>query len=519
MIVRELFARFGIKTDKDSFKQANSSFAKLKNLVVASAAALAVKRTAGAMKEMVDETVRTANSLGILSKRLGVSSAAYQKLSFAAQATGVSQQTFELSFPKLAIRAAQAAKGTGLAVDAYKRLGISLRDASGKVKAADGLFLEIADAMADVTDTGERLDLVWKLLDNEGLALEQTLALGRDGILALGKQAEATGGIIDDSLIASSAKLTLSQQRLAFWFQSIRTQIAKAVIPVFERLTESVRSFIEQHPRLFKMQIPKFFELLARTIGALGNTIAPVIGFVSDHAASLGLLAVALKAARVTFLLLTGALSPLGLALGAAAAAVVLLVDEFTVWSRGGKAVLGPYFDWLEGRLKPIIELLKELAEALNFDGVFDGIFDIDFASVGRFLSENLSAIAQTATEIFLGQFVNLGGGILRAILLGLKAAKFAAGKLGDIGAFFTGSGEGADAASAAFTPSRGVLRSPNILGPSGANIVSEVNVVVNPSAGMDEEALGNAVARKVKQQNDKDLAVALRAVAPALGN
>jgi tape measure domain-containing protein len=107
------------------------------------------------------------------------------------------------------------------------------------------------------------------------------------------------------------------------------------------------------------------------------------------------------------------------LALAAAIAGVVLLIDDFMVWMRGGDSVLG---DWL-GPFDKFMESFKKMFEDADFFAVFRGIRDLfkgdfseamkEFGIATKDVSGWLGIIAATVVFIiglsFLNWFLGLG--------------------------------------------------------------------------------------------------------------
>ena len=136
------------------------------------AAAFSVKRFIGAIRsaaQELDNLAKTASLLGIGTEEL----AAYQH---AAKKAGLETTQFNMATQRMVRRIAEAAAGTGEAKAAIAALGLDAQ-ALGKMT-PDQQLRELADALADVDDQGERVRLAFKLFDSEGVKILNMLQEG-----------------------------------------------------------------------------------------------------------------------------------------------------------------------------------------------------------------------------------------------------------------------------------------------------------------------------------------------------
>ena len=108
-----------------NFKSVGNSLKRVKGNAAA-ATAVIVGLGTGAMANLARQAIRTANDLGDIAQKLGISSSALQEFQFAANQNGVAIQALNMGLQRFGRRAAEAANGTGEAKDAIKQLGIQL---------------------------------------------------------------------------------------------------------------------------------------------------------------------------------------------------------------------------------------------------------------------------------------------------------------------------------------------------------------------------------------------------------
>ena len=157
---------------------------------MASMATAAAAATA-ASAAMVKRQMGTIDALGKTSAKLGIEVAELQRLHHAAELTGASIETVNMSLQRMSRRLAEAARGTGEARGVLGELGL---DPKKLVAASPGTaFREIADRLGKVKTQYDKLRIAQKLFDSEGVALVNTLALGKRGLVAAGKEADRLG--------------------------------------------------------------------------------------------------------------------------------------------------------------------------------------------------------------------------------------------------------------------------------------------------------------------------------------
>lgn len=153
-----------------------------------------VKRSAGA----ADELAKTAD-------KLGVGIAALQRLEYHAGLSGVATGQLRDSVRFLLNAAGEAAQGIGAAGDTFARLGIQVTDNNGKLKSAEALMFEIADAIAKVEDPTLRVSIAQDLFGRSGAGMINMLKGGSAAMREAGREAEQLGIVTEEQARASEA--------------------------------------------------------------------------------------------------------------------------------------------------------------------------------------------------------------------------------------------------------------------------------------------------------------------------
>jgi hypothetical protein len=153
---------------------------------VAAATAAAGTTAAAGLFALAKSASEAGDRFFVLSDKLGVGTEQLSRLAFAAKQNGATFEQLQTALQALSNRAARTPQE-------FERIGVSVRDAAGALKAADVLFAEVADAISKLPPGAARVAAAQALMEEGGRALVPVLQLGASGLDALGQQADRLG--------------------------------------------------------------------------------------------------------------------------------------------------------------------------------------------------------------------------------------------------------------------------------------------------------------------------------------
>lgn len=186
---------------RSSFKRIGTAVKQVRGNVAALAGIIAAVG-AGGFAQLTKKALDTADAIGKTSSKLGISASALQELQFAAAQSGVAVTTLNMGLQRFGRRAAEAAVGTGEAKDALAQLKIELHDGQGELRATEELFGDTMKALSEIESPLERVRLVFKLFDSEGVALVNMAGRTQE----LREEAQRLGIVLDDEVIENASK-------------------------------------------------------------------------------------------------------------------------------------------------------------------------------------------------------------------------------------------------------------------------------------------------------------------------
>lgn len=271
-----------------------------------------------ALVSLAKQVSQANDELNFLSHQLGISTGQIKAFQGAAEASGGSAQGMTNSMKGLN-NAALDFKNTGNPAlqSAMNALNVNMIDSQGHIKRTDTLMLDLAESMHkmkadDAYFYGQKIGL------DEGTV--STLIQGRDAMKDMIAYQKTMYQASKQDL-ANSRELQKNRAILNSQWESMKTLMASAVIPVLNKLAVVAIQFFE------------FLQRHQHTVKAVFETMAIVIGtlVVGNLTKALGVL-----------LRFIAPFTPFIATVTALAGAFVLLYDDYKTWAEGGNSL----FKW-----------------------------------------------------------------------------------------------------------------------------------------------------------------------------
>lgn len=286
------------------------------NRIAGSALVQRLTQFAGAFEEQAGMIEDTAGSLGITTQAL-------QELNYAAEQGGIRQGQMAAGLAALERNSVAAAAGSGGAAEAFRALGIHVRDSGGQVRGASDLMTDIATAMGRIENPSRRAAIAQHLFGGAGRRLLTVLHDGEGGLAQWRQEFAALGGGIGDDAIATAGQYGDSLNRMNLVMTGLRAQVANALLPVLTRLITWATDASNWFRRLLTGT-----EVLRASMIVLG---------VAATAAGLRMAA----AWRTAFINFARIAAPIAI--------IILLIDELITSFNGGDSILNRLIDWAFG--------------------------------------------------------------------------------------------------------------------------------------------------------------------------
>jgi hypothetical protein len=201
---------------------------------VAAAAVAAGAALGVAMKNTIDDM----DKLSKTSQKLGIPVEQLSALAYAADLSDVSFEALSKSvgkFNKTIVEA--AAKPTSDAANAFRALGVSVKDSNGNLKSSDAVLADVAEKFSGLKDGAGKTAVAMALFGKSGADLIPLLNGGRDGLKEMNEEAAAFGAIVSTKAAKEAEAFNDNVTRLGYAIKGVLVQAVSSVLPTLVEMS------------------------------------------------------------------------------------------------------------------------------------------------------------------------------------------------------------------------------------------------------------------------------------------
>tara|TARA_R100001463_G_scaffold1664_3_gene7297 strand:- start:75 stop:1733 length:1659 start_codon:yes stop_codon:yes gene_type:complete len=200
--------------------------------------AMAVILAAGAFSRVVTGAINQADAFGKLSRQTGIAADTLQSYVNAGKLAGVEQGTIEKGLRRLAQSMREANQGVATYEDAYKALGVTVRDSGGNLKDSEVVLGQLADRFKEMPNGATKAALAMEIFGRSGAQLIPMLNEGGD---ALERWNYETSEGFEANAEYFNDQLTM----LGFGFDGFRKQLADELLPALNSIVEAFQDLFD----------------------------------------------------------------------------------------------------------------------------------------------------------------------------------------------------------------------------------------------------------------------------------
>lgn len=179
---------------------------------------------------------------------VGLSTGNWQEYAGAATMAGMEADELASLMLTLQERAVNAARGEKGDIEMLQLMGISAKNAKGELKNADTLLLELADRVKKMREAGEMgkaAGIMNQLGGEEGARLLDLLKNGREGLLAMRKEARELGLVLSDETLESALEYGSAINRAKATFRGMGLTLGTAFLPSLTKLLDKFQAWLQ----------------------------------------------------------------------------------------------------------------------------------------------------------------------------------------------------------------------------------------------------------------------------------
>ena len=341
-------------------------------------------------------TVNTqVESLDRLAKSANLTIEQLQKLSLAGREFNLPVEDVQDIVYNVAVRAQEVKDGSTDQIEAFERLGVNVFDENDNIKQGLQLFYEFSDAIKNTPNSTERVEALDRILGDVGVRNTSFLELGSLKIQEMGDRLQGIQGVIDSEYTNNIKEMNTQFREFVLNIQGIAIAVSKALTPKIKEVLEEINNIIDENRTEIIHDVIDNIELLSSILGYSAKTLLLFGKAANALMYPVGGASNAIKLLAGTFFLLkigqatqgvfglvrayfsmrtaanAAALAQLKafavpIAIGAAIAGIVLIIEDLYKYLEGKPSVTGYLLKDLEGSIEKYEKWLDELANKLE---------------------------------------------------------------------------------------------------------------------------------------------------------
>jgi len=347
-------------------------------------AAEAAKKLAEYISGAVTESSAYADDILTLATQFGISTDALQEFQYMAGLTDTDLSTITGSMAKLTKSLGETAK-TGEASDAFKRLGVNLYEADGRMRSANDVFLDVIDRLGHMEEGVERDALAMDLFGKSAQELNPLIATGKEGIAAYAQEAHEMGAVLDGEALGALGEMDDGFVRLEQAGVALKNTIGVALAPAITAVTNAIISLSQW----FQNLDPDMQKTIL-TITGLVAVVVPAIAIVVKVVETIKGLKAVFDGLSLTLNL--AAAGPIAAIVAGIAAVIAIGVLLYQHWDE--------IKEWALNLWESVTETFNNIKEGISnaWDNVKETAATV-WGNITTFLSETWTSIKESASE------------------------------------------------------------------------------------------------------------------------
>ncbi len=240
------------KSVKDTEKTTNSFTDTVKKAGVALLAAFAARKIISGIRNLINNLTETADRLLDLKDITGLSTDALQEYEYIAKIAGVNTEAIASAAQNLTNRFQNLYRESSPISRAFREMGIEAHTANGELRATDEIMDEALVALAEMTNQTERNALAAQIFGGSWKDLAPILAMGKDGIEDLRKEAHDLGIVMEEDALQKANDFRIEMERFGGQMEAFKRSVGMWFIPAFSSMLEyiskthrSLKDFLE----------------------------------------------------------------------------------------------------------------------------------------------------------------------------------------------------------------------------------------------------------------------------------
>jgi hypothetical protein len=194
--------------------------------------------------ELIPQTIERMDKLQKAAEKVGLPTAEFSKLNYAAKLADVSMETLEKSLGKLIKSQAAGLKATSEQAKIFNALGVSIKNADGSLRSSSDVLGQFADRFKLLKGSPEAIAAGLKIFGRGFQEMIPLLERGSEGLREAGAEADRFGVTLSDSVGKAAEEANENIKRLHTVFDGLAQQVVAALLPQLNNLLTWAVAFV-----------------------------------------------------------------------------------------------------------------------------------------------------------------------------------------------------------------------------------------------------------------------------------
>lgn len=258
MILDELVALLAFDVDDKNLKAFNDKIGEGIALVAGFSAT--VVAAGASLFSIAKLTADAGEEAAKMAEKYGISAQAYQELQYAARG-----EAEALSGSLLFLAKAQngVIDGNKEQTEAFRKLGVTVKDTNGKLVPTDQLLMKMSDRFKTMEDGPEKAGLAMEVFGKSGAELIPFLNQGSEAIAKMRTEANELGFVLGEQAVEDAQAFQDVLDDTKNMLIGIRNTIGAGLMPIITKLGGKIQEYIKINRVLIATRLEKFFAIVA----------------------------------------------------------------------------------------------------------------------------------------------------------------------------------------------------------------------------------------------------------------
>lgn len=210
----------------------------------------AVATASATIVKLAKDAGALADDLNTLASKTGLSTQKLQEFQYASDLIDVSVETLSGALKKTTQSMNSAKDGTGASAEAFKTLGVQIKNADGTLRDNEAVFTDAIKALGKVGNETERDALAMQLFGKSATELNPLIEGGIDTLDEMSKKANELGLILSQEAVdganAFNDQLDILKANGQGLYNVIGAEIASSLVPAMTELNTVTEGYIKR---------------------------------------------------------------------------------------------------------------------------------------------------------------------------------------------------------------------------------------------------------------------------------